>query len=278
MPPGEKMNTDIENFLASHEYAPSTRATYARLLTALITDIPDLSNISASDLVQWVTRPQWGGSHRYVALTASKSFIRWRYGSAHPALIARTKRTSSGHKQRSLTKDQVNKLLASFDRYTVKGARDLAIAALAIDSGLRVSELCNLRDDDTDTQECACYVTIKGGSAGRGCFTPQTAAHIDHWRAMRGHKTDNLFTSTRSGKKLTREGLQTIVKKWGAALGYKLSPHDFRRTMTRHEIKNGAPTRTVQLAGRWANIDMVELYSRDLEQDDIRPYLPLNNL
>jgi integrase len=276
------MNTDVDTFVASQSYAASTRATYTRVLNAFTTDHPDPATLSPAALLKWVEKPNWGSSHRYVALTACKTFLRWKYGANHPATVARVKRTGSGRKKRSLDKKQVNTLLASFDRFTIKGARDLAIASLAIDSGLRLAELCNLRDADTDTAALEAFVTIKGGRDGRAVFSQETALHIEHWRAMRRKQTEHLFVSTapgsRYGQKLTREGLQTIVKKWGTAIGQKLSPHDFRRTYTRLSLKNGAPTRTVQLGGRWSNIAMVELYSQDLEQDEIRPYLPIHNL
>lgn len=275
--------TDRDTFIASHTFAASTRASYARAITALLADYPEPETLTAIQLVKWIEKPHWGSSHRYVTLTAIQSFLRWKFGPTHAALAARTKRTGSGRKKRSLTQAQVNTLLASFDRFTKKGARDLAIASLAIDTGLRLAELCNLRDADTDTALCECFVTIKGGADGRGVFSQETALHLEHWRAMRGQATETLFCSTASGakrygQKLSREGLQTIVKKWGAALGIKLSPHDFRRTYTRLSLKNGAPTRTVQLGGRWSNIAMVELYSKDMEQDEIRRFLPIHNL
>jgi integrase len=275
---GIPMKKTIDDFLSSQGYAPSTLATYTRILTAFDVDHPQPGKLSPRNLLDWVSRPNWGSSHRYVALTAVKTFLRWRYGANHPALVAKVDRRPSGRKKRSLNRDQITRLLASFNRYSLKGARDLALAALAIDTGLRLAELCNLRDADTDTQECACYVTIKGGKPGRGVFSPQTGAHIEHYRAMRGRVTDPLFVSTRTGEKLTREGLQTIVKKWGKILGVKLSPHDFRRTYCRRVLESGASTRQAQLGGRWSNIGMVELYSQDLEQDTIRPFLPLANL
>ena len=269
----------IDLFLASHDYAVTTRITYQRILSAFLIAFPEPDGLSPLELLTYIQRPEWGASHRYVNLTAIKSFLRWKFGSQHQALIARVKRTGSGRKKRSLSKAQVNTLLLSFDRYTAKGARDLAIAALAIDTGLRLAELCNLRDADTDCTECACYVLVKGGQQGRGVFSAETANHIEHWRAMRGQVTERLFVSTRRKKQaLTREGLQAIVKKWGAKVDMTISPHDFRRTYTRLSLANGASTREVQLGGRWTNIKMVELYSADLEQDEIRPFLPLHNL
>jgi integrase len=270
---------DVDLFLASHDYATTTRSTYQRILSAFLVEFPKPVGLSPLELLSYVQRPEWGSSHRYVNLTAIKSFLRWKFGSQHPALVARIKRTGSGRKKRSLSKAQVNTLLLSFDRYTAKGARDLAIAALAIDTGLRLAELVNLRDADTDCTECACYVLVKGGKQGRGVFSAETANHIEHWRAMRGQATEKLFVSTRRKKQsLTREGLQTIVKKWGWKVNLIISPHDFRRTYTRLSLANGASSRTVQLGGRWTNIKMVELYSADLEQDEIREFLPVHNL
>ena len=51
-----------------------------------------------------------------------------------------------------------------------------------------------------------------------------------------------------------------------------------RRTFATLAIKNGAPTRLVQIAGRWKNIREVERYTRALDAADLEPYSPVGNL
>jgi integrase len=199
----------------------------------------------------------------------------------HPALLARLKRIPS-KPQRVLSKDLALKLLASFDTSTAAGSRDLTIAALALDTGLRCSELCRLSLDDVDLIERHLQVIVKGGQWKMAIFSQQTAMYISAWLHFRVPKnTTALFISfhhKRHGQAFTREGLQGLVKSWGTRIGIKLSPHDFRRSFATLTTIFGAPSRVVQVAGRWENIDMVEHYTESIQADEIIPYLPVANL
>jgi hypothetical protein len=90
-----------------------------------------------------------------------------------------------------------------------------------------------------------------------------------------------LFLSTQGltkGSGMTVNGLKATVRRWGEKLGFRISPHDFCRTFALQTTKNKAPTRVVQVGGGWKGIDMVVHYTRGLELDAIRPYLPIKNL
>ena len=268
----------IDDFLASNPYSANTKASYHRVLVRLI-KLPDLATLSAAALLDFVSLPTWGNSQRYVALGACRQFLRFAFGETHPALRARIKRQRP-KMQRTLDHSHALELLASFDPRTPKGARDLALAALALDTGLRCSELCHLLLEDTDLDRRILQVVVKGGQWGTGVFSPHTAQYLSAWLAFRKPATGvhTLFVSVKTGKCLTREGLQTIMKRWGAKIGIKLSPHDLRRSFATLSTIFGAPSRVVQCAGRWSNIAMVEVYTRSLDQAAIAPYLPLENL
>jgi integrase/recombinase XerD len=169
-------------------------------------------------------------------------------------------------------------LLASFDRSTVKGCRDLALAAIFLDTGLRLAEVCHLRTADVDLSARTLQVVVKGGQWGVGVFSPQTAQYVSDWLAVRPAGVETLFVSTRTGRALTREGLQTTVKRWGQVIGIKLSPHDFRRTFATLSTIFGAPSRVIQAAGRWSSLEMVEHYTAGIQADEIRAYLPMSKL
>lgn len=267
----------IENFLASFPLADSTKDKYRRVLLTL----PPVENMSAADLLRFVENPKWGNSSRYTALCACRKFIAWSAGSSHPALSARLKRVAA-KPQRVLSKNIALKILSSFDPSSPTGSRDLAIAALALDTGLRCSELCHLSLDDVNLIERHLSVIVKGGQWKAAVFSEQTAMYISAWLNYRKPKnTTALFVSFHHehvGRQLTREGLQGIVKRWGSGLGIKLSPHDFRRSFATLSTIFGAPSRVVQVAGRWSSLDMVEHYTASICAEEIRPYLPVSNL
>lgn len=272
------MNTEVLNFLASHPYSESTKSTYKKVLDELTAH--DLSAWSANDLLLFVRDKGGGANTQYVNLAACRKFIAWKFGANHPALSARTKRIKP-KRQRTLTIEQVILLLSSFDPHTAKGARDLALAALAIDTGLRASELARVQLADVDREHRTLQVIIKGGQWSMAVYSPETANYIEKWLSYRrpADGVGNLFISLRKSKDqgngLTVHGVKVTFKRWGINLGFKLSPHDARRTFATVSTILGAPSRIVQAAGRWSSIDMVERYTRAIEAEAIRPYLPI---
>jgi site-specific recombinase XerC len=270
---------DVERFLASHPYSLATRDTYRHALLELL-NLPDLAVIDAAKLVGFIqSRPGWGNSQQYVALCACRKFLAWQFGVAHAALSARIKRVRP-RRQRTLTAVHALDLLASFDSRTPKGCRDLAIAALGLDTGLRCSEFCHLQLADVDLATRMLQVVIKGGQWGAGVFSPETAQYIREWIAVRhvAEGVGELFVSTRTGLGMTRCGLNCVVRKWGVRIGLKLSPHDLRRSFATLSTIFGAPSRVVQAAGRWSDIAMVEHYTQGLDPAAITPYLPVTRL
>jgi integrase len=270
---------EVEKFLASHAYSQSTREKYRFILTEFIR-LPDLPGMDAVGLLEFIeNRKGWGNSYQWVALCACRKYLAWRFGSSHAAIAAKMKRTRA-RRQRCLTAPLALNLLASFDPRTPKGARDLAICALGLDTGLRCSEFCHLQLADMDLSARLLQVITKGGQWGIGVYSPQTAQYIGAWISLRkaAPGVGELFVSTRTGQAMTRFGLNVIVRKWGKSIGIKLCPHDLRRSFATLSTRYGAPSRLVQVAGRWSSIDMVEHYTQDLDPAAIAPFLPVTQL
>lgn len=274
------MNSQVKNFLASHPYSDATKETYAYIVNELIEH--SIDEWGAGDLLDFVKRENWGESMQYVALNACKSFIKWKHGSMHPALTAKVKRTKP-KPQRTLKENQLIELLALFDTYSAIGARDQCIVAVAADTGLRVSELAGIRLANMDLEHRVILTKIKGGQWEFAVYSPETAAIVDRWLSYRkpADGTNALFISLAKnkhyGKPLTKMGIKTLFKRWSLKLGYKISPHDMRRGFACISTANGAPSRIIQVAGRWSNIEMVERYTRTIEANLIQPYLPMHN-
>jgi integrase len=269
---------EAEEYLASNgSWAGETRDRYRRAIKLFIDETGDRKDLKTSELGQWLDSHAWGSSMKWINLNAVKGYIRWRWGERHPALKLKIKRKDSGP-QRTLNAEQVKKLLSHFNTTTMKGKRDLAMACLLLDTGLRCSEITNIEIKYVDLDHKMLNVIIKGGKWGKAVYSAYTTRELIEWIIIRpGEKW--LFTSVGGntpGKKLTRSGLQRIIKYWGIAAEIgELSPHDFRRTFATLTIKAGAPSRIVQVAGRWSSIELVERYTRVLEAESIEPYSPV---
>ena len=272
------MNREIENFLSSFAYANSTKESYRRVLAQLMI-IPDLEKLEPADLINFVDKPGWGNAQQNVALFCVQKFLRWRYGSLHPALLAKIKRIKP-KPRRSLTKDKALQLLASFNPYTFTGARDLAIDAFGLDTGFRREELCSMQLANVDFENNKAMALCKGGQYKYGAMSPETAHIIESWLQYRkpADGVGNLFVVRKFGIPISSSGMASIFKRWSKVIGFKISPHDLRSSFATLATIYGAPSRTVQVAGRWSSSEMVEHYTGNLQLDAIKPYLPMHNL
>jgi integrase len=271
---------DIENFLSSaHPYAESSKRTYRDVIPHILNKVQDLACLTAAELIRLLSQSGWGNSRQCVALAAIKRYLAWYYGNHHPALSAKLKR-EVGRPQRALDLETALKLLASFDPYTPKGARDLSICSLALDTGMRESELCRLQQADVDTEHGVLQVLVKGGQWEAAIFSAETAAHIERWKQFRKIADGQgfLFTNIHTGEGLTPEGLYSIVREWGRKIGIQLSVHMFRRSMAVIGTLNGAPERSLMEMGRWKSSTMIKRYTRTLRLENLREFLPMKRL
>lgn len=274
------MEITIEDFLASNNYAATTKRTYTDILSQFINDYPDRREMTAGQLINYIeNKSGWGNARQCVAIACIKKYLAWSYGQGHPALRARKKRTK-GKVPRFISSEIALQFLASFDRHTTKGARDLAICSLLLDTGLRESEICRLQQADTDTEHHKLQVLVKGGNWEWAIFTEETAANIEHWKRFRERLNPQgfLFVHSQTGAGLTPEGLYSIVRTWGKHIGIASGVHDFRRGFATIASENGAPDRIIMEGGRWKSTQMVTRYTRGLKLEAMRQWLPMTKL
>jgi len=271
---------EISVFLNEKPFSACTRASYCYHLRRLMTDCGSLESLTVEQFRAWLfSKEQWSDNHRWVAYCAVRSFLHWRYGNAHPALALKIHRGKTAP-QRALTYKEVSTLIESFDASTPKGKRDLAICCLMLDTGLRSAEVCRVDTRHVNLGLQRLSVIVKGGSWEEAIFSEQTKEAIEQWLAERARIVRPGFRylfcgigDNTPGEKLTPSGLRCIVRGWARQAGIPaLSPHDFRRTFATLAIRNGAPSRIVQIAGRWSSVAMVERYTCQLNLEDMKPY------
>ncbi len=267
----------IENFLAAHPYSAATKQTYKKIILRLMSQ-KDLAEITAPSLLNLISNQGWGNARQCLALACTQKFIAWRYGSQHPAMNAKLKRLA-GKTPRAITRNQADRIFATCNTQSAAGARNLALFALALDTGLRLSELCRLQQADTDTEKRILQVLVKGGRWEFAIFTEQTANYIEHWKKYRAlcAPKSALFVNIFTGNALTPHGLQSIVRYASKQSKVKFSMHDFRRGFATIATENGATERDLMLGGRWKSSQMIVKYTRTLRLENMRKYLPLSN-
>ncbi|MCQ2340493.1 MAG: site-specific tyrosine recombinase XerD [Paludibacteraceae bacterium] len=172
------------------------------------------------------------------------------------------------HLPSTLTLEEVNKLVEAVDLSKAEGHRNRAMMEMLYGSGLRVSELVNLKLSDMYRQEQYMLIHGKGSKERLVPISPEADKWFDYWLEDRGHLTietgqeDYAFLNCR-GHQLTRMMVFTIIRRLAAAAGIKktISPHTLRHSFATHLLQNGADLRIIQQLLGHEDITTTEIYT-----------------
>ncbi|MFA6842890.1 MAG: tyrosine recombinase [Bacilli bacterium] len=180
-----------------------------------------------------------------------------------------------------LSMEEIDILFKVLNTDNVRETRDKAMIIFAYSTGLRVSELVNIKLSDLhlDMQ----YVQVYGkGNKERIVPIGEQAIDILNYymtnsrpKLIKKH-TDMLFLNARNGNSITRQGFFLILKKKAQDAGIKkrISPHILRHSYASHLLKNGVDLRLIQELLGHEDISTTEHYihikNDDLNQTYIR--------
>lgn len=170
---------------------------------------------------------------------------------------------------KTLSEKQVEALLAAPDLKTARGLRDRAMLETLYATGLRVSELVNVKVLDVSLNEGV--VRVVQGKGGKDRLVP-LGAEAAHWldqylRGARpelagGRAADAMFLTARA-EAMSRQAFWQLVKKYAllADVRAPLSPHVLRHAFATHLLNHGADLRVVQLLLGHADISTTQIYT-----------------
>jgi integrase/recombinase XerC len=160
--------------------------------------------------------------------------------------------------------EQIKDMLAICDDETFLGARNKAMIYTFIDTGLRLSELTNIRLGDVNIQTDTIKVMGKGNKERVVPFGKKTkAALLKYQRARNSPLTALWLTEERTP--LTARGIEITVIRMGryaGIQGVRCSPHTFRHFFGTNAMLNGAPDWAVQQLLGHATLTMTEKYRK----------------
>ena len=170
-----------------------------------------------------------------------------------------------------LTPPEVDALLASPDKTQPRGRRDHAMLLLAVQTGLRVSELVGLRGRDVQLGAGA-HVDVlgKGRKARSTPLTKATAAVVRAWLAERnGGPDDPVFPGPR-GEPLGREAVRYLLAKHAASAAgtcrslttKNVTPHVLRHTCAMRLLESGTDSAVIALWLGHSNPQTTQIYIR----------------
>lgn len=164
---------------------------------------------------------------------------------------------------------QVEKLIAGPDRESEFHQRDVAMLELLYASGLRATEICEVRINDLNLSAGAIRVLGKGrkervvpvGEPARVAIE----AYLKHTRPQldRGPSSDGRIFLSRTGRPLERVALWQIVKRAAERSGviYQVHPHVLRHCFASHLVEGGADLRVVQELLGHADVATTQIYT-----------------
>jgi integrase/recombinase XerD len=148
------------------------------------------------------------------------------------------------------------------------GIRDRAILELLYACGLRVSELVGLDEERVDLRGAQVRVIGKGNKERRVPMGDEAVERLHRYRSgprsvwTAGKPSAAVFVNRR-GKRLSRESVWRLVKRWAGASGVRerVTPHTFRHSFATHLLEGGADLRVVQALLGHASISTTQLYT-----------------
>jgi len=275
---------DIHLFLedVNGELMPRTKHLYKQILEELATWLRAkrlrLRDLSRGQFDQFLRdHPEWGNSTQRNALCAVKKYLRWDGQRDHTLLDMKIRHVDPGP-QRTPEPEETRALLAALNPKTAAGCRDAAWIILALETGLRASEICRLKVEDLDLEACRLFVYQKGQRPRHAVFPEELAELLREWLTLRkryaANGTKEVFVSVGGpspGKPLTRHGLKTILRKLSKKAGVDLiSPHALRRAFACDAVRRNVSMRLIMAQGGWKTSTMVTRYTRAISAEDYR--------
>jgi len=139
---------------------------------------------------------------------------------------------------------------------------DSKLSRILIASGLRLSELVNIRAHDVDWKSSIVRVIGKGNKEGYAPFGERIKHYLKLWMCLYQVEKDQRIWD------IGYWGMKTMLDDLKRKTGLPCNPHTFRRTFACLLRKAGVDTMTIKDLGRWESLEMLQRYTRSVTPHD----------
>ena len=169
---------------------------------------------------------------------------------------------------KSLTEEEVEALLNQPEQDQMLGLRDRAMLEMLYATGLRVSELVNIKVAEVSLNEGVVRATGKGSKTRLVPLGEESLDWISRYlkearpQILDGQVSDSMFVTQRGGA-MTRQAFWYLIKRHAKLAGIQkhLSPHVLRHAFATHLLNHGADLRVVQMLLGHADISTTQIYT-----------------
>lgn len=170
---------------------------------------------------------------------------------------------------KSLSEEDVDRLLSAPDADTTIGLRDKAMLEVLYATGLRVSELVGLRKNQVDLVQGMVKVVGKGNKERLVPLGEEAVACLEQYisqaraELLGEHRSDYMFVTARGGP-MTRQAFWHNLRKHVTAAGIEVtvSPHTLRHAFATHLLNHGADLRAVQMLLGHSDLSTTQIYTQ----------------
>ena len=169
---------------------------------------------------------------------------------------------------KSLTEDEVERLLQAPDVEIPLGLRDRTMVEMMYAAGLRVSELVRLEGAQVNPRQGVLRVTGKGNKDRLVPLGEEAAYWLERYLKqsrpqLLGPRSSSFLFVTGRGTPMTRQAFWYLIKRYAARAGIEkaLSPHTLRHAFATHLLNHGADLRVVQMLLGHSNISTTQIYT-----------------
>ena len=211
-----------------------------------------------------------GARSRNLRLTAIRSFFRYialeapQYAGLIQRVLAIPNKRHSRPLVGFLTRPEIDALLAAPDRDTWLGRRDHALLLTVIQTGLRLSEIISIRQQDISLAKGA-HIRCEGKGRKERCtpLAKSTVIVLTAWVREQGEDGTRILFPTVRGNRLSPDAVQHLVRKYVPvaqrtcpSLAHKhVSPHVLRHTTAMELLQSGVDRALIAL---WLGHESIE--------------------
>jgi integrase/recombinase XerD len=253
-------------FLANGQYAQVTKWT-------------DVTSEIVHDYVNFMKSKSYASSSVARKVAAVKSFFNYLHArdfiDENPTTDIESPRVKK-RLPKTLTADEVERLLeAPTTKTSPKNLRDTALLTMLYTTGMRVTEVVSLHENDIDLDNNTLYCPGKDEQVRELPFDKLTrnvlANYLEKGRPYLAKDKDEkaIFLNHR-GQQLTRQGLWLIIKSYAkqAELNTTVTPHTLRHSFAAHKLNSGSNLQEVQQLLGHANISTTQIYTQLADQEE----------
>ena len=288
----------LDHLQQEYKYSENTQAAYKNDLSQFlkflsrnypkISDWHEVTSDVIHEYVDFMNQKTYASSSIARKVAAVKSFFNY----LHSKKIIYTNPTaeidSPKVKKRlpkTLSFEDVERLLqAPTQKNTPKNLRDTALLTTLYATGMRVTEVVSLRQEDIDLENSVLHCLGKDDQERELPFDEATkkilATYMNDGRPylVKNEEEQALFLNHR-GQQLTRQGLWLIIKAYArdTKLSSAVTPHTLRHSFAAHKLESGTKLQDVQKLLGHANISTTQIYSQLSSDDEETPTEPVSN-